>query len=267
MSDFLTRMAKLSCGEAKVVEPCIPSLYAPVEERGLTGQTELTESSDTLVSNAPTVDDALPSRSKTESHRDAGLTTAVGNEQPKQINAETPATKNTIRDRPSGRETDTHRHTPTLLIKPAAERLDDTNITATVTTDREHHNRQETILPTAAQTTPDRDPAINVMPSAVPVAHTTQADVALPRQPLPLVTNYQSQQPTPQQVMAERPPATEQTNQAQPTVHINIGRVDVRAHTASASPAPRPARSKADNGLSLNDYLNRGSLNRGRGRS
>ena len=53
-------------------------------------------------------------------------------------------------------------------------------------------------------------------------------------------------------------PDTPQRNQSEPVVHINIGRIEVRASTSAPRPQPGPAPARQQSSMSLQDYLARG---------
>lgn len=250
MSDFLTRMAQLSHGEATIVAPQLPSLFAPMEEEGPAETIETTPQQQSKAEPAAApIDKDLPQ------------STTYVNRSVEQAISSKPQT---------GRENKTE-ETPTPLIvakdnnhknnKPvepsiAAPLL--TKVTAVQATKQQGISSSRTASPllnAEPQTITHQTNVDMVFHSAINLNE--QADSTMLQQSMPLVPGYKSKQAAPQQIMAELP-AAEQSAQQEPTVHINIGRVEVRAHTAAPATIPRPAQRKPHSSLSLNDYLKRG---------
>jgi len=253
MSDFLTRMAQLSRGEAPVVAPRLPSLFAPMEEASL------------VETIAATVQQQNKAESVAKTTREPAAATIV-KDLPQQTTYDDRSAEHPISNKPSTRQADKTENAPTLLIAPQDNNDEVPTIAAPfVTKNRDvpaitQHgiNRSHTASP-LLNNEPQTIAPINVdIPFDSAVDQNGQPDSVMSQQSMPLVQGYKTKHAAPQQVMAELPTATEQSAKQEPTVHINIGRVEVRAHTAAATPAPRPARPKPQNSLSLNDYLKRG---------
>lgn len=108
--------------------------------------------------------------------------------------------------------------------------------------------------PTLTETGTAAPPTFDSTEDGVAPEPKAMAQASLP----PLVAGYKTTQPGPQQAMAELPAVSEQLVREQPTIHINIGRVEVRAQTTGPRPTPQASRPKPQSSLSLNDYLKRG---------
>jgi hypothetical protein len=249
MSDFLTRMARLSHGKASVVTPRPPSLFAPTEPSSdiepmmplLTPQrpadTKLPEQNERLfTSSTSETDDPRPAHI-----RQARTGTFVSDRpQPAtQEMASDPAPKTSQRE--SG-------GVPFVVQSP---QVSDSQTVAFI----RQHSVDQASMPTLS------DKIETIVQSSVDLPLDRSVDFAGVTEPgvtqrsLPLVPNHKNRQTLPSQRMAELPSDT--VNQ-QATVHINIGRIEVRAQHAAPTPAARPIKNKPRNELSLNDYLKRG---------
>ena len=248
MSDFLTRMAQLSRGEAAVVAPRLPSLFAPTREFGLA---------------ATSLDD---SAGKTQQ----AATVAVDNDLPQATTRDGLAAEQPISPNPATRPDDKTVDALKPLIAPQdidhtertniAEPLVSHNQDVPVKEQRSRSNGQDDLVSPQLNDEPHVISATTNIDKSIDSTEATivQQQSVLPKLSMPLVPDYQNKQAAPQQVMAELQATIEQTATQEPVVHINIGRVEVRAHTATPAPARPSVQPKSQSSLSLNDYLKRG---------
>jgi hypothetical protein len=249
MSDFLTRMAQLSRGEAPVVAPRLPSLFAPTMDVGLT---------ETAIVNTQQQGKINPATDTPETTATA-VSDVAGHSEPRQSTptiaqpATAPLHRESITSRPEITE---HRSESTFTLQNddpiAPATVSASNKTAnTATTGRDPQplaplpEKVQTLLPTNIEVALD-----------APAESNDQPGTTVAQSSLPLVRDYKSQQTAPQQFFSELP-NTEPAAEQQPTVHINIGRIEVRAQTAAPAAPARPARPKPQRNLTLNDYLKR----------
>ncbi len=248
MSDFLTRMAQLSRGEATIVAPQLPSLFAPMEETGLaeTTKTSLQQQSKAEPAVA-TINKDLP---RSTTYVDHSAEQAISSKQPKREKNKTETTpapliaaeKNNHKD---NNPVEPDIAAPLLTKAPAASATTQHESSSSRTASPLLNGKPQINTPTNVDLVFDSAVDLNEQPNST----------MLP-QSMPLVPGYKSKQAAPQHIMAELP-ATEQPAQQEPTVHINIGRVEVRAHTAAPATVPQPTQRKPHSSLSLNDYLKR----------
>lgn len=254
MSDFLTRMAQLSRGEATVVAPRLPSLFAPTQEAGLT---------ETIESTLQYQTKAEPAVQKT--HESAAATVDKDPSQPSTFVEH--AAEPSISTKQASRLINNIEEAPTPLITPQnynhpmpsiAVQVKNHNQETATTSQQDSIHKQttkslkeklQTLFPTDVDVAFDTDETLTEQPGSVK-----------PQSSLPLVPGYKNQQTTPQQFITELPAATEEIPKKKTSVHINIGRVEVRAQTTAPAPAPRLAQPKTDSNLSLNDYLKRSEV-------
>jgi hypothetical protein len=72
-----------------------------------------------------------------------------------------------------------------------------------------------------------------------------------------LFFNLPPMQPVPKVIAEDLPAISRSSVQAQPTINITIGRVEVKA-TREAAPVPRPSKSNSNSSvMSLQEYLQR----------
>lgn len=249
MSDFLTRMAQLSRGEAPVIAPRLPSLFAPMEE---------TSPVETI---AGTVQQQTEAGSAVKTTLEPS---AVDRDRPQPTTYDQRSAEQPTSNKPPTSQVDKIENVSTLLI--AAQDNNDDVSAPLVTKKRDapaitqpgisrSHTASpllnEEIQPIASTTNADKpfDSAVDL---------NGQPDSAMPPPFMPLVKGYKTKDAAPQQIMVELSAATEPSIKQEPTVHINIGRVEVRAQTAAPAPASRLDRPKTHSSLSLNDYLKRG---------
>ena len=227
MSDFLTRMAQLSRGEATVVAPRISSLFAPLEGAGL----------------AETLDTELQQQNKAEPLVKTTQQPAVvtgDTELPQSTAHDEPTKGQPISFKPTTRQDyksedadtplvaplDNNHAVPTIAASLGTKNQDTSAITQQESSHRHTASSENDAPQTIAKTNVD-------MPFDSVINQNGQPDGAMPQQSLPLVLGYKSKQLAPEQVMAELPITTVQAAKQEPTVHINIGRVEVRALTTS----------------------------------
>ena len=268
MSDFFTRVAQLSRGEAAVVTPRLPSRFAPMPE------THLAETVETLVEQQSRIGSAGETARAPFSpvpDLDARPPVASGKGPGDQLIRDTPGRQDpgtkqasALPDAPPGHVEDTPGNPAPLIpaaLKPTSPktRVADGQAGAQTESGRDH---------TASDLLHGRLPKVSAAEMEMEVVRSVeareQADGLLRRLSPPLVPGHHTGQRDPQLLLAELPTAVEQAAKQESTVHINIGRVEVRAHTAAPTPAPQPSRQKPQSSLSLNDYLKRGRNQDGR---
>lgn len=253
MSDFLTRMAQLSQGKAAVVTPRLPNLFAP------TPATDVTETTET------TLQQHSKTGHSTKAIQQPALVT-VNEDPPHAATHSDFATQHPVRRKPATRQDSKTAHELTPLIAPqdtdyttqthVAEPLLSASQDTSAKKQPENHLASALLNdePQAIVATTHIDKAVDPV-----VAKHAQQSHVLPQHSIQqLVPGYQYKQAAPQQVMAELPTITEHAATQEPVVHINIGRVEVRAQTATPAPAQRSVRAKPPGSLSLNDYLKHG---------
>ncbi len=250
------RMAQLSHGKAAVVTPRLPSLFAP------TPAADVTE----------TIETTLQQHDKSEHSAKAtqqpALVTA-NEDQPHTTTHSDSAAQHPIRHQAAVRQKNKRANELKPLIAPwDTDHTARTHVAEPLLSDRQdapakkqadsHHSHQTSPLLNdelqARVATTNIDKAVDV----VITKHAQQSQVQPQHSLQQLVPGYQYQQAAPQQVMAQLPAAAEHAASQEPVVHINIGRVEVRAQTATPPPARPSVQPKPPSSLSLNDYLKRG---------
>lgn len=260
MSDFLTRLAQLSRGEAAVVSPRLPGRFAPIQEATL----------------------GEPDQTRFEQHSKWEVTRDVGRRQLSTDSDENPFSPGAADAEPLDRQTGTEAYQPEPIAPQSLNSPDVPGNPAVYSP----------FIPTAlAQTI--RKPPSAVITNEVSLAGATApigtkaaelsatqrktGSVSAPQQntssgkannpdgpapssqvdPAPLVTVPREQPGRPQPLASEKLSFKESASTQKPSVHINIGRIEVRANTATPGPAPRPAPPKPQSSLQLQDYLKR----------
>jgi len=226
MSDFLTRMAQRSIGAAPLIAPHLPSLFAPVEESPIGNVSDTTVVTNTQ--SGTQADPALQSR-------------ATG-----RIDSVTDVMRASVS--PTKYSTTTEAM-PETRIAPDPAQVESTLIPLVKAAPANF----QTIAPLLAPDSPQAA-ALLVSPTAV---HKQRKAAAATQ---PLLPQRRIESAAHFAVSADTPAAADTTTPAPPTVHITIGRVEVRANIAAAAPpaAPRP-RPTSQPALSLSDYLKRGA--------
>lgn len=248
MSDFLTRMARLSLGEMPVVVPRVPSLFSSVDDAGLseTTQTNVLQVNKTEQANegirhpssAPTVDEQMP-QSAIPSGQSAkepfGFDSFAGHidmsrkvSQPLVVRQDKPAIL--------GRH---ENHAARVTTSIASSTHEPQNESAT-----------------AQSGTDDQKPPKGDNGHYSVDASSGQPVSVISQLTRPLLPDYKNPQTAVSQVMAGLTVA-DPTVAQKSTVHINIGRVEVRARSAAPPLLPRPVRAERENSLSLSEYLKR----------
>lgn len=255
MTDFLTRMAQLSRGEAAVMAPRLPGLFAPAPAA---------EFDETAV--APMTQPARDTETP-EPAAQASAETADAKAFPPPTPSREPASAALVHNKPSAGQATKTEVVLTPLVAPAetnpAQQDSYSPLALSPRIAREtrqqepHHHHSETPL-LVNQPPPSATSQTFSAPFDLAAPAAAFTDGTLPRQSTPLVQGYKNRQPTPPQAMAELTTNTEPATKQEPAVHINIGRIEVRAQTAAPSAPTRPAQPKTDSRLSLNDYLKRG---------
>jgi hypothetical protein len=247
MSDILTRLAARIRGEASVVSPRLPGLYAPA------------------VATGPI--ESMTATAQPRNESDAEQAIEVEFPRP-------PVEDDHSRNQPSHSSGATHSETPAAagadespvqLIDPK-DKLDSvpgsapplmSNEAVVPVTVESEPSRGDSDLPQLSRDHPS-EATININPppeSASPLQGSTAQNI--PSTSQLLVPNHPAHQVADKLGLPDMTAITEQSSQSQDTVHINIGSVEVTAHTPSPPSALPPARSKPVRGLSLTDYLKR----------
>lgn len=255
MSDFLSRLAQRSLGAAPLIAPRLPSVFAPFEYEGAAR-----DISSFISQNASGTDDALSVSPQPALSLSLRVPGAEGG------NAEAP---NVVYASPlpftgEGKKTATYN-------KPGSpQRKSDDVVFSPVA----HMSAQPLLNPSPARgeglvpgDTQNRVPTSNSGFTAHESTHAPTASSPSPRAgerpggreftaPPPLVpANKMNSSETPAS-SAFAADMADRHGSAAPTIHISIGRIEVRANTAPP-PAPRP-RTELKPTQSLADYLKRG---------
>jgi len=231
MSDFLTRLAQRSMGAAPLIVPRLPSLFAPAEESP-SGNVADTAAVTGAARNSTLASPPLP-------YRTTGRTDPTTSEP--RANIFSPQ----------------HPAAPEAAIAPAARsdstppRVESTLVPLVETAAQAN---AQTTQPLATPVT--HHPTESLEPSIAP--RKQDAPAAAAEQWLPLLPQRNAESATPFPVVADIPVGADTGTPPAPTVHITIGRVEVRANIATPPAAPRP-RAVSKPALSLGDYLKRGA--------
>lgn len=233
MSDFLTRMAQRSLGAAPLIAPRLPGLFAPVEE-----------SSPSNVANAIAATEeapvstlaSLPLQSRTKGSADP-----ASNEP--RANIDTPQ----------------HFHAPEAAIAPApAAHTGNTQSRIEATLIPLVDTAQTNTQTTAPLVAPVAPVASDADASLKPSKALRDMPATAPEQWSPLLPQRNAEHVAPFAALADTPVGAETGTPPAPTVHITIGRVEVRANIATPPAAPRP-RAVSKPAQSLGDYLKHGA--------
>lgn len=228
MNDFLTRLAQRSMGTAPLIAPRLPSLFAPVEESNShiadTAAVTNAAHNTTLVST--------PLQSPAIGRTDHTFIEPCANSYPPQ--------------RPIPPEA-----APAASIDTTPLRVDSTLVPLV-----------ETAAQANAQTTPTLATPVAPQPAAPlepPIATRKQdTPTAAPESWLPLLPQPKAESAAAFPAVADTSAGADTGTPPAPTVHITIGRVEVRANIATPRAAPR-SRAASKPALSLGDYLKRGA--------
>lgn len=269
MNDFLTRIAQLSRGEARVIAPRLPSLFAPP------AHDDLASASDTVKATVQPVGKAAVYKQT----KQAPIAHMVVEETARPV---PPAERSTQQVQPQQTitgYTDKREETAHTVVASQENRSPEQHIAEALS-----GRKQEYLVvaqTASAESTESRDVAeftelghiqSNSPPSEkiqtidpedvefplnVVVDQKGQSGTMTPQAILQLVPDHNIPYTTPQQAMSKLPGSTETAGQQETTVHVNIGRVEVRAQPAAPVTAPRTVRPREKNNLSLHEYLNR----------
>lgn len=270
MNDFLTRIAQRSRGEARVVAPRLPSLFAPPADYDISSATDTVK---TTVQ--PVAKDAVNEQTKQTS---IDHTVVAETAQPVP-----PAERSTQQTQPQQAitgYTDKREMVPHTVAAPQGNMLSPEQHIAEPLSG----SKQEIFVPAqtvSAESTESRDvseytefrprqsnasPLEKLQanaPEQIEVSFDTvveqkdQSGTMTPQTIQQLVPDHNIPYTTPQQAMSKLPGSTDTAGQQETTVHVNIGRVEVRAQPAAPVATPRTVRPREKNNLSLNAYLNR----------
>jgi hypothetical protein len=231
MSDFLTRLARRCLGEPPGIRPRLPGLFGPADEGP-----SVTATNTAAVADAPQGrgapspslrSGAMPRAKLVSNELQDALAGPPRQPEPSAPPAEEPFP---IISRPqedtSGNLIANMESTSGKTLAPASLGTQSAFVAAA-----SWHSSSEPFERNPRATVPDPCPPLVPQRPANAVAS-------------PLAT-------------ADRPAAAVNRAVAEPAVHITIGRIDVRAVTATAPPAPRPS-ARNTPALSLDDYLKRG---------
>ena len=256
MSDFLTRMAQVSHGEADIVTPRLPNLFSSVEETAPAEtiaplQQNHAEAATKTMQQPAGVTGSIQAHDISQQHQKTSPSESIYSESIHSESIAEQASTHNVANKTSGKTQDKTEQTPptATFTSQAANHAVENLATALL---QKKSSQPETQQPGHEKTDP-------LVAEKSQTTTATKVDSILPQSSQPLVPDYKNQQATPQQLLADMPTSTAAVVKQEPDVHINIGRVEVRAQTAAATPAPQPVRAKRnDNSLSLNDYLKRG---------
>jgi len=251
MSDFLTRLAQLTRGEAAVVSPRLPGRFSPMPDTGVgetidVGVEQQTEAG-TMKKSTGGVFTQLRGRE--------APWPKSSNERPKDqpVDADSGRRESGLqRTRPQSGEPD--RIVEQSPIIPV--------VRTSAAQKPESPARRDSLAdpgrpPESGRKQPEPVGAEYDTPNGLP-------EISVPERSSLLVSSRQDRLAGPQQVLLQQPASTQPAAEQQASVHINIGRVDVRAHTASPKPAPRISKPRSQSSQSLQDYLKNGRNGAGR---
>lgn len=256
MSDFLTRMAKLSRGEATIVTPRLPSLFSSIEE---------VLGSDDIMTPVHDQPGAAPDFTLADEVAESKI--AVSSPLPmirSELNAkdlispgETASQPDLVKDK----------ETVSSLIAPRNRNTKIHVTTGPETFFEENQKRSHSLPPPGTEHRHTSQPLRNVTfleqaaakdgdgPKSRERRERTQTQIDRFRSPPPLVQGHKDMN---LQVKSLLPETTRKVARQEGSVHITIGRVEVRAQAAEPAPVLRTSPPKAPTGQSLKDYLKRG---------
>ncbi len=266
MNDFLTRIAQLSRGEARVIAPRLPSLFAPP------AHDDLASASDTVKATVQPVGKAAVYKQT----KQAPIAHMVVEETARPV---PPAERSTPQVQPQQTitgYTDKREETAHTVVasqentspeqhiaEPLSGRKQEYLVVAQTAsaesmdlsefTESEHSQSNASPL----EKVPANAPEQVEVPFDTVVDQKDQSGTMTSQAILQLVPDHNIPYTTPQQAMSKLPGSTETAGQQETTVHVNIGRVEVRAQPAAPVAAPRTVRPREKSSLSLHEYLNR----------
>ena len=261
MSDFLTRLAQLTRGEAAVVSPRLPGRFSPLPGTGIAEAVDggVEQQSEAGTAKESTGGVFTQQRGREAPWPDGSI------ERPKDqpIDAESGRREPGLqRTQPQSDEVDRMAdHSPIIPVtmtsavqKPESPAHRD----LLADTGRPLESGRKQPVPVGAENdTPITGVEKIDQPDGLP-------EISLSGRSSLLVSSHQYQMAGPQQVLFQQPATTQPATEQQTSVHINIGRVDVRAHTAAPKPPPRISKPRSPSSQSLQDYLKDGRSRAGR---
>lgn len=219
-------------GAAPLITPRLPSLFAPVEESPTSNVADTTAVTDAARNSTLA---SPPLQSRTTGRADPTSGEARASAYPPQ---HPPAPEVAIAPAPAAR------------IDSAPARVESTLIPLVETAQANSQSTPPLVTPVAPH------PAASLEPPLAPRKQDTPA--AAPEQWLPLLPQRTAESAAPFPALADTTVGADTGKSPSPTVHITIGRVEVRANIAAPPAAPRP-RTTSKPTLSLGDYLKRGA--------
>lgn len=261
MNDFLTRLAQLSTGEAAMVGPRLPGRFDQAPDHGFV---EVTESGS---GDNPA--------QRTARGRTAGPSAPM--------KARKPASPDSFSELPvkQSAAAEQQQQKPGLPSVPpdsAEENMADDQLLLVPAPDSSGKSRQQTPSRLAHSEPADgagepgpRQPVLAKIESASPDdgedtidGNENATETSLPSSPALLVQPGKDRPDEPAQASLQAPVHLREAKGEQTSVHINIGRVEVRANAAAAKPVPRVSSARPERSQSLQDYLQSGRSKAGR---
>lgn len=229
MNDFLTRLAQRSMGAAPLIAPRLPSLFAPAEESN-------SNVADSTAGADITHRTMLVSPPVASSTAARNMHASIEPQPPVHQSHRSTGPEAALAPVPAAR---------TESVAPRAE----STLTTLVQTVHER-----------IQAAPQLDPVASCPTAAAePLLTPRKQDDRAAAEPWKLLLPQRKAEPAAAfPAVADTPVSTDTGTPPAPTVHITIGRVEVRANIATPPAAPRP-RATTTPALSLGDYLKRGA--------
>lgn len=274
MSDFLTRLARITHGsthgstygstggEGAVVTPRLPGRYAPIAGAGL---------ADFAGPGVPQRDETELARAAIPSGTDWNANAEALSAGPSQVLPRRRRMQAAAERLDADGPNDSHRSAGDIpLVNPPANAAGRAPVSSRIRSTRDvagnAHRADfgqpssarlngEPPAPGTAEIDPPQDSASDLNPFS---RHSTVG------RPPPLVAILPSGRGERQPFLARAKSADKSTAPQVPDVHINIGRIEVRAHAAAPKAVHNASRPEPQSGLSLQDYLQRGRRQDGR---
>lgn len=240
MIDFFSRMAERSRGESIVAEPRLPDLFAPVERSGPVTPSPLShiesEHQNATQHTEHTDSKTLSEKSLTPEVVIKSTATTLGRD-----NTDTSILPP---DRPKSTESvGDWRSVENLEIRALSEM------------DLDNGSKLPSNSPPIDTPVIKAEKKIDLTLISQEIKNIPQT--SLLEKEIPLVPGFSPpvSEPSFKRSVAELTTPVEEDNQRETELHINIGRIEVRANPTVQPTMPRQARSKPQKKLSLNDYL------------
>ena len=262
MSDFLTRLLEVNRGETAVVTPRLPGLFASLPD------TMPEESAETGLLQATSVEHSFDHASSDPvrnpgAEETPGLSPAPGAPEFPLETRQYPQEAESRNEPENQAEASGHPGSPLRVPDPQISGRHEVDIlenhdAADKPLFRHENEAGQTAL-RPAENSPAKSGAGDIHPSALMVPDQgNEADFPPGQSPAPLLPVDSRRRAVRQQHYRQPPGVAEAPASAEPSIHVTIGRVEVRAQTAPPKPAPRPVAARERGGLSLQDYLKRG---------